>query len=189
MIDGMSESEIADRYRRFARRFTDIVEAVETGAWDRPSPCEGWSARDVLAHVTRSELDHLDRVGLTPDPPLTSDDPVTAWPSVRDHVQAALDDPATASKGYEGLFGPSTLAASIDQFYTPDLMVHGWDIARATGLADMEAMPAEDVERYHAALHSLGDAIRQPGAFGPEVPVAEDASPQDRFLAFLGRLP
>ena len=189
MIDGMSESEIADRYRTFARRFTDIVDAVDGSAWARPSPCEEWSARDVVAHVAQSELEHLDRVGLAPDEGPALDDPLAAWPAVRDLVQAALDDPATASTGYEGFFGPSTFAESIDQFYTPDLMVHGWDIARATGLTGMEAMPGPEVERYDAAMRSLGDAVRQPGVFGPEVEAAGDASPQDRLLAYLGRVP
>ena len=41
-------SDIAERYARVTTRFTDRVRAVPAGAWDNPSPCEGWTARDVV---------------------------------------------------------------------------------------------------------------------------------------------
>lgn len=50
-------------------------------------------------------------------------------------------------------------------------------------------MPADEVERIGSRLRGLGDAIRGPGVFGPEVPVPDDASAQDRFLGFIGRHP
>jgi uncharacterized protein (TIGR03086 family) len=182
-------SEIADRYRTLSHRFTQVVEAVADDDWDRPSPCEGWTARDVVGHVAQTELEHLDRVGLAPDAPPALDNPLSAWPAVRDLVQEALDDPARASTGYDGYFGRTTFEKSIDQFYSSDLLVHGWDVARAAGLTAMEEMPADEVARCDAAFRGFGDAARQPGVFGPEVDVPDDASAQDRFLAFVGRRP
>ena len=44
-------SEIADRYRRVANRFTDRGREVADDAWDNPAPCEGWVARDVVRHL------------------------------------------------------------------------------------------------------------------------------------------
>jgi hypothetical protein len=41
-------SEIAERYRRVAGRFTDTARAVPDGAWENPAPCDGWVARDVV---------------------------------------------------------------------------------------------------------------------------------------------
>src|SRR5699024_257252 len=52
-------------WRRSAAPFTAEVEAVAD--WDAPSPCEGWSARDVLAHVIDTEQEFLTRVGLAPE--------------------------------------------------------------------------------------------------------------------------
>ena len=178
---------IADRYRRVADRFSSVVDTVPEGSWNASSPCEGWTAREVVGHVVESQHGFLARFDLAP--PLEGDDPVQQWPAVRDAVQAALDDPGTAATEYDGMFGRTTLAETVDQFMAADLVVHAWDIARATGLDDMEEIPADEVELLDARLRPMGDALRGPGVFGPEVPVPDDASPHERLLGFLGRQP
>ena len=45
-------TEIIERYERITGQFTDRVRAVPADAWDNPSPCEGWTARDVVGHLT-----------------------------------------------------------------------------------------------------------------------------------------
>lgn len=179
--------DAADRYRRLAERFSTVVEAVPEESWDATSPCEGWTARQVLGHVVESEHGFLARFGLAPE--LTGADATAQWAAVRDAMQSALDDPATASTEYDGMFGRTTLAETVDGFMSADLVVHAWDIARATGLQEHEAMPSEEVERLDAHLRSVGEAIRSPGAFGPEVPVPADAPAQERFLGYIGRRP
>lgn len=180
-------TETADRYRRLADRFTALVGDVPPEGWDASSPCEGWTARQVLDHVVDSSAGLLGRFDRAPD--VDGDDPMQRWTATRDAMQAAVDDPDVAGTEYDGFFGPTTLADTVDGFMSPDLLVHTWDIARATGLPEYEPMPPDEVERVHTRLASLGDAIRQAGAFGPEVPVPADASPQDRFLGFIGRRP
>lgn len=44
-------SEISDRYRNVAARFTETARSVPADAWDTPAPCEGWVARDVVRHL------------------------------------------------------------------------------------------------------------------------------------------
>ena len=44
-------SEIAERYRRVAGRFTERAHEVPDAAWDQPAPCDGWVARDVVRHL------------------------------------------------------------------------------------------------------------------------------------------
>lgn len=180
-------TDVADRYRRLADRFTTVVDDVPDDAWDAPSPCEGWAARQVLEHVVESQHGFLARFDLAPE--LPAGGPTDQWPAVRDAMLAALDDPATAGTEYDGMFGRTTLAETVDGFMSADLVVHSWDIARAAGLEQHEAMPSEEVERLDAQLRGMGDAIRSPGAFGPEVPVPEHASHQDRFLGYIGRTP
>ena len=90
-------TSISERYAAAASLFTDLVEAVPADAWDRPSPCEGWAARDVLAHVVATELDFLDQRDL-PKPEVDGLEPAAQWPMVRDAVQFVLDDPGLATR-------------------------------------------------------------------------------------------
>ena len=90
-----------------------------------------------------------------------------------------------ASAEYDGLFGRTTFERSVDRILTSDVLVHTWDLARATGL-DERLDPAE-VERAEADMRSMGDALRTPGVCGPELVAPPDADPQTKLLAFMGR--
>ena len=182
-------SETADRFRRLAAHFTATVDAVPDERWDDPSPCEGWSARDVVRHVATTEWDFLTRLELAPAGVVPDPEPLAAWPTSRDAVQAVLDDPARADTPYESSFGPTTFSSVVDRFYAFDLIVHAWDIARAAGLPELEPMPADEIARVTADAEALGEALRSPGVCGPPVPVPDDADAQSRLLGFLGRQP
>ncbi|NKR78957.1 TIGR03086 family protein [Rhodococcus hoagii] len=63
-----------DLYRRLAAAFTDRVDAVPADRWEAASPCEGWTARDVLTHVVETQSHMVGVVGLsspTAPPPRT----------------------------------------------------------------------------------------------------------------------
>lgn len=189
MLGGMND--IADRYRRLAAQFTAQVDAVPAGdpRWNDPSPCPGWSARDVVGHMTRTHslfFGFIDRE--LPPGPSVADDPRAAWAHVRDHLQAALDDPATAGTEFDGMFGRTRWDAAVDRFVNADLLVHRWDVGRALG--DHPQLDPDEMARVMAGLEGVPDeAMRGAGAFGPAVEVPPDATEQERFLAFLGRDP
>ena len=178
----------ADRYERVSARFDQLVHAVPADRWDAMSPCDGWTARDVLHHVADTERDLLDRMGFDP-PAVDGLDAVAAWTAVRGAVAAALRDPARAGHAYDGYFGPTTFATTVDDFYSFDLVVHRWDLARAVGLAEHEAIDADELVRIRASGEQFGEAARMPGIFGPELPAPADATEQERLLAWMGRDP
>jgi uncharacterized protein (TIGR03086 family) len=66
-----------------------------------------------------------------------------------------------------------------------DLVVHGWDLARATG-QDIVVDP-RDVERIQAMVEKMGDTMRENGVIAPPVDPPDGASDQDRLMASLGR--
>jgi uncharacterized protein (TIGR03086 family) len=179
----------SERFRANASRFTEIVSAVPRAAWSNPTPCAEWTARDIVHHVVSTQLEFLARMPFAPADSPSTDDPLTAWPTVRDLVQASLDDPSSAGHTYDGYFGPTTFEASIDTFYATDLTVHGWDLARAAGLDAYQPIDPAEIERVRAPMGDLGDAMRAPGLFAEPVPVADDAPEQARLLAWLGRDP
>ena len=165
---------------------TARVEAVPDGRWDAPSPCAGWSAREVVAHVIDTQREMAERIGVTlPEGPSVENDPVTAWRTLRDGMQAALDDPDVAGHEFDGYFGRTDFASTIDTFYCFDLVVHGWDLARATGTD--ETIPDADVVWVENVVQGLGDNIRMEGICGPAVEVPDSADRQTKLLAYLGR--
>jgi uncharacterized protein (TIGR03086 family) len=179
-------SEISERYRRLSDQFAARIRGVPADRWDAPTPCADWTARDLVRHVVDTQgmfLGFVDRkTGPLPD---VAEDPAGAWDTARAAVQADLDDPVRAKAEYDGFLGRQTFEFGIDHFLNADLVVHGWDLARATG-QDERIDPA-DVRRVWDATRVYGDAMRSPNAFGPEVQVPDSADEQTKLLAFLGR--
>jgi uncharacterized protein (TIGR03086 family) len=181
-------SEVSERYRRLAGALTEKIEQVPSDGWSSQSPCENWTARDLVRHLVDVHGMFMGMVGrqLRPGPDVESD-PLGAWTSARDQVQSDLDDPERANTEFDGVSGRSTFAAAVDRFICFDLNIHGWDLARATG-QDERIEPAE-LPKLWATAESFGDAIRSENVCGPPVEVPDDAPEQDRLIAFLGRHP
>lgn len=179
-------TDVSDRYRRLSGAFADKIAAVPSDRWTAPTPCTGWTVRDLVRHVAENPAIFLGMVGRELRPgPSVADDPLGAFTSARDQVQADLDDPARAETEFDGYFGRTTFAEAIDRFLCFDLVVHGWDLARATGL-DERIDPGE-LPPLWASTESFGDAIRSEGVCGPAVDPPPDAGEQARLLAYLGR--
>ncbi len=190
----MTTEDAASYFRRLSARFSTVVAAVPPELWGGPSPCDGWSVRDVVVHVIDTERDLLGRMPFGPSTlairaqPDTATHLIDAWHHVRDAVQTALDDSATAGHGYDGYFGPTTFARTVDIFYSGDLLVHSWDVARGAGLTDLETLNADDMRRTKAELEPTGAVLRSGGAYGPAIELSGNESEQQQFLAWTGRI-
>jgi uncharacterized protein (TIGR03086 family) len=180
----------AAEHRRFAAAFTATVEGVDPAAWANPAPPAGWVARDVVRHLVEWFPAFLHGgTGITlPTGPSVDDDPVGAWRAQCEAVQALLDDPATAEREHDlPHLGRMSLAAAVDMIYTPDVFLHRWDLARATG--QDETLDPEKCAAMLAGMLPMDVALRQSGHYGPRVEVPVDADVQTQLLAFIGRTP
>lgn len=179
-------TDTAQHFRERAERFAEILEACGEH-WDAPSPCEGWAVRDVVEHVVETERDFLARMELDPGPAPDLSDPAAGWRTHLDAVAAVLARDGVAGREYDGWFGRTTIGATMADFYGWDLVIHGSDVARATGqpwsIADEEAAALE------AAADGWGDSLYAEGICAAPVPVGDDAPAGDRLLARLGRDP
>jgi uncharacterized protein (TIGR03086 family) len=179
-------TDISERFRRVAASFTERVDAVPADRWDNPSPCDEWTARDLVGHLVGNAELFLGLVGLElPPGPSVDDDPAGAWANARDAVQEALDDPAVAQREYDGMMGTQTFEQAMDRFGCPDVVIHQWDLARATGLD--ERLDPDDVHTIFEAMEPMDEMLRGNGVFGPKVETPPGADEQTRFLAFMGR--
>ena len=181
-------SATSERYRKVAAGFTERAAEVPDDGWDRPTPCDEWVTRDVVSHVIDSSRRFVGRVGLElPQGPSPEDDPLGAWEAARDGMQALLDDPATATLEFESPMGTSTLDRFVGMFGIGDVLVHTWDLARATGLD--ERLDPDEVHRLLEVMEPNDAMMRKGTAFGPKVEVSPDADEQTKLLAFTGRTP
>jgi uncharacterized protein (TIGR03086 family) len=113
---------------------------------------------------------------------------VAAWTVHSDGVQALLDDPATAGRMLsDPHIGEVPLDEAVDRFYTGDVFLHTWDLARATG--QDERLDPDKCAVMLEGMLPMDEVLRQSGHYGPRVEVPEDADVQTRLLAFIGRNP
>ncbi len=179
----------ADEHRRIAGAFTATVEGTAPTAWDDPAPVEGWTARDVVRHLVEWFPAFLQgSAGITlPPGPSVDDDPAGAWHELERGVRALLDDPATATRVLTNRhLGDVPLDRAVSRFFTADVFMHTWDLARATGQDD--TLDPDHVQRMAAATGSMPEEVlRAGGMFGQAVEVPDHADDQTKLLAYLGR--
>ncbi|MDG6106440.1 TIGR03086 family protein [Dactylosporangium aurantiacum] len=200
---GPTMNDTATNYRVLADGLLARIEATPPARWDAPSPCDGWTARQVVGHVVnghRGILAMVDRrpptpadgVGIAPmadAPPVEpTADLATAFRRCRDDMLAMLHDPARAATPLPGgPLGPVPVEQAVAVIGSLELLVHTWDLARAVGADD--ALDPAQVTRTHQALLPHAEGLRRTGAFRPSVPPPPGADPQTAFLCFTGRHP
>ena len=183
-------SKISERYRRVAGRFTARADEVPDEAWDRPAPCEGWVARDVVDHLVEWVPAFFVAAGgpTLPAGASVDDDPAGAWRTMSDGIQSLLDDPeASAALIEHPMAGTHRFDDAVGMFVLGDVVIHTWDLARATGLD--ETLDADIVHDMLVGMEPLDEMLRASGQYGPKVAVGADADEQTRLIAFTGRRP
>ncbi|MFG1951997.1 TIGR03086 family metal-binding protein [Micromonospora sp. NPDC048830] len=186
-------------HRRTMRRSVEIVAAIRDDQWDAPTPCAGWTVRDLLAHMIRENRGFAAAAGgETADrSPWTSPigpDPRADYAASAHLAVAAFNAGGVPDREFwlpqlnDAVTYPGGQAVG---FHLLDYLVHGWDLAVATGqpfsfdedvLAAVRDIAARDVPH--------GPRRHRPGAtFAPPLPAGAEASQAQRLLAFLGRDP
>jgi uncharacterized protein (TIGR03086 family) len=179
-------TSIASDYAAVLEPLLAVVDAVPAAGWDAATPCEDWTARDVVVHLVETQREFLTGRGVELGPaPDVAADPAGALRAHAGRVLAAVSDPAVAEESYDGFFGPTTVGETLAQFYVWDMVVHRWDLARATG-GDAGLTDAE-LDRIESGARSWGDALYMDGICRPAVDVPADAPREARVLALLGR--
>lgn len=180
-----------------AQQIRDLLGAVDDGQLSGPTPCPDYSVRELLGHLLGLTVAFRDaglkRLGATTDTspgaelPTLPADWRTALPPLLDELVAAWRS-ADALEGMTRAGGVDLPGEVAGMVARNELVVHGWDLARATG-QDFRADEAS--LRSSEAMLAPGDDDRS-GAdaiFGPPVPVPDDAPLVDRVIGLSGRRP
>jgi uncharacterized protein (TIGR03086 family) len=177
---------------RAAAPLLDLIPSLD-GHADDPTPCTEYTVRQLVNHLLVWGPT-LAGAGGKQDvrPPaegtdLTAGDWTAALAESVDAIVKAWDDPA-AWEGSTRMGSEMEMPADlVGGMIAGELVVHGWDLARAAGRdLDVDVDIAEYLEVELAKTAELG---RQMGFFGPEVAVPADAPALHRVLALTGRDP
>ncbi|MEI5523266.1 TIGR03086 family metal-binding protein [Streptomyces brasiliscabiei] len=173
-----------------------LVAAVGDDRLAGPTPCPEYAVRHLLGHLFHLTGAFRD-AGRKDLGPTTDTGPQSAlpdlgpgwreaFPQVLDELAEAWRDPAawTGETRAGGVSMPGGIAAAVA---ADELVVHGWDLARATGQT-YEPDPAA-LAATHSFLAASADDPSRGEIFGPVVPVPDDAPLLDRVIGLSGRDP
>ncbi|WP_436845466.1 TIGR03086 family metal-binding protein [Streptomyces sioyaensis] len=189
-FDATDPDRVLYAYDQVTRDVLALVGAVRPEDLALPTPCAGWTVRQLLDHMV---WENLMATSIAEDAPRTDH---TADHLGDDHLAAFADSARAALAAFTGsgmlhrTYGPyEAPGAMIVQQVVVELLAHGWDLARATGAPTVLA-PEVAEETLAAARRIYGAAPRTAGSsFAPERPAPAGASAADRLAAFLGRDP
>ncbi|MFI5529464.1 TIGR03086 family metal-binding protein [Kitasatospora sp. NPDC051853] len=190
----MNGHELHPLMARAATAAAGVARGVRTEQLDGPTPCADFDTRTLVNHwvlYTAHGLERRARREPLPEELVTSDftaapDWAEAYADQLGRAVAAWADPA-AWEGEIDLGGTAMPAATVARMVVKEMVLHGWDVARATGqrfaIDDDLARAVLDVVEEHAELY------RRYGGFADPVEVPGTAPHLDRALAASGRDP
>jgi uncharacterized protein (TIGR03086 family) len=149
----------------------------------RPTPCSEWDLHTLLDHMLETQRYFLATGrGQEADPPgpnpsrIVGADAASDFEDVRQSIIEAY--------GQEGVIDKTGPALGIA---FADMLLHGWDVARATG--QDATMPDGLADAAYGLIHGQFTDEQRVGTFAPEIDVPDDAPAQHRLLAYTGRQP
>ena len=181
------------QYRRALLRTGHIVAGVRPEHLAEPTPCRDWDVRLLLNHIIGGNHMFADVArggtveasGEMDD--YTRPDPGSNYLASAELVLAAWSEPGVMERRCRMPFGEIPAPAAVSIHFL-DVVVHGWDLARATG-QDTSIEPDLAAEALDISHGFLSPELRQLGAFGPEIPASADDPLHERLVAFMGRRP
>ena len=165
-----------------------LIAGVEPEQWSAPTPCSEWDVRRLVEHLVGMNLvfaallngqemprREVDRLG---------EDPAAAYRHSAKALLEAFSRPGLLAETISGPLGAVTGAERLDiRLY--DLLVHGWDLAKATG--QPVALPEDLARRALRFARRQVDAQPRTGRFDSPQAAGQDLPAIDQLAAFLGR--
>jgi uncharacterized protein (TIGR03086 family) len=183
---------------RAAGVLREIVGQVKPDQLAAPTPCTEFDVRKLVNHLLfwgPSLVGAARKETVPPPAESEADVDLTAgdgdWQAaLLAHVENVVDawSRPEAWEGVAHIGGPTELPADlIGGMVVGELVVHGWDLARATG--QQPAWDDELLAYLRGEVERSAEWGRQMGVYADEVTVPETAPPLDRVLALSGRDP
>jgi uncharacterized protein (TIGR03086 family) len=174
-----------------------LVAGIDDRQLSSPTPCTGTDVATMLAHVRGLSIAFRDAARKV-EGPTTSTPPQAAAnelpPGWRHEIPALLAELAEAWQEPDAWQG-ETMAGGLRMpgevtglVVNNELVLHAWDLARATG-QPYDVAPGNLAASWQFVVNTPDEPEAREGLFGPRLPIADDAPLLDRTLAFAGRNP
>jgi uncharacterized protein (TIGR03086 family) len=187
MLNNEFSSDPVALYGAATDRAIKVVEAVRPEQLGSPTPCTEWTVQQLIGHLidgTQYLLSAAEGREAAQPPHGTGGDYRQRVAGVLAALQVpgALERTCISPLGFEWSVAQAVAGTFMD------VLIHTWDLARATG--QDEKLEPDLVDACTAMfLPDMPKRGRTAGLFGPAIDVGDDASAQDRLLAATGRRP
>jgi uncharacterized protein (TIGR03086 family) len=181
-----------DLYVRAMESTRVYVQGVRPDQWHGPTPCSEWDVKQVANHIIGENLwaaelfqgKTIGEVGSRLDGDLAGNDPGSAYAGSVEAATPVVRAPGAMETTCHLSFGDHSGSDYAAQLFM-DLLIHGWDIARATG--QNSRLDPDLVQACLPIAEQLTTRFRSAGVFGDNLSVSVDADPQTKLLALVGR--
>jgi uncharacterized protein (TIGR03086 family) len=174
-------------YRAATDRAVAVADAVQPDQLGSPTPCTDWTVQQLIDHLVGG-TDYLLSATTGGEPAQRLQATAADY---RRGVADVLNTLARPGVMERTCVSPLGFEWSVSQAVAGtfmDVLIHTWDLARATG--QDEKLDPDLVDACAALfLPDMPERGRAAGIIGPAVEMGDDASAQDRLLAAMGRRP
>ena len=190
----MENRNLSSEMAAAAAEAAKVVGEVPEGTLDAPTPCHDWDLRTLLNHTilwTSYSAERRAHGQSVAEDLMTKD--FTAEPGFREDyarqigeaVKAWSDPKAWA--GELGVMGDATPAADVGAMLIMEMVLHGWDVAKATG--QYYACDAAVAEAVLDTVTAQAELFRKYQGFAAAIEAPDGGTPFDRALRLSGRDP
>jgi uncharacterized protein (TIGR03086 family) len=176
------------RFDRAAAAVDSAIAGVRPDQWSDPTPCTEWDLRQLLNHLVGGTKAFLSmQTGGAPVDRAADhvgDDPLASFRAAVAELRAAFAEPGALEKTVTGPFG-ETSGAFLANMRVNEMMVHGWDVAKASGQStDLDPELASECLEDFRRLRAAG---RGAGVFAEQQQAPPGATVADQLAAVAGR--
>jgi len=177
----------AQQLKEVVPLLTRLIDRITPEQYDAPTPCTTFTVAGVLEHMVAGATAYAPvfRGEAAPAGPDLEGDVRVRWRSAMADLLSAVHADGAQERTVQAPFG-EVPGAVFARFVAFDGLVHGWDLARATG---QEYAPREElvaaVDSF--ARQALAPQMRDGDTFKNETEAGEAATPMERLAAFSGR--
>lgn len=168
-----------------------VIKNVTPDTLANPTPCIGWDVHTLTNHLINElawvapllEGKTIGEVGDELDGDLIGEDAAASWNKYCQAASTAMLTTAPDAVTHLS-YADKTAQAYVDEV-SADILIHGWDLAKSVGVPyEIDEKTAEAIKKATEAIMPMA---REGGYIGKELPVANDAAPLEKLLAYFGR--